>query len=415
MNKITTIAKREFFNRLRSPSYVLTTLFAPIIFVVPLIALMIWQGQQVPRNEVLIVDPAGLFAEERDEFSHGGLLFTITEGPLAEAREELPSSESLLGILHAPSRQLSDLEYIVHDRPTPAEQYAGVLSYLRGFGHRAQLAGAPAPPEVQPTVTILNPRDGGIKLAAASIAYVLGLVLYLMMIIYTNSLMKGVIEEKQNRIVEVVNMIVKPRQLMFGKIYGIGLAGFLQLVLIVAFSTGLFFAVRALAVSYLGVELATGAEGGDTISFGTIVRNYRLLPMTKILVAVPLFFIAGFLMNGALTAAIAATTNDDGDNSLSFLSNVTNILAIYIAMIAVMMPDSALAQVAMYIPFLAPVVTPALIPFDVPWYQIVISLAIVCASFLGIASLAGRVYRISMLTYGQRIGLPQVIAMLRNR
>ena len=416
MKKIYTIARREFGNRARSVSYLVTTLLAPVVFVIPIVAMMFWQATQVTRDLIVIVDEAGVFAEERDEFAYGGLTLRIIDGPLAEVEEQLWEEKALLGILRSSSPDIQQLEYFARHYPTPDAEYTELISYLNEFRLRSasiasvQLA---ADNRVIPAVTILEPEQRGLHLVAMSMAYILGLVLYLMFVIYTNSLLKGVVEEKQNRIVEVVNMVVKPSQLMYGKIFGIGLAGFLQLIVIIALSAGLFRIINSLAVAVFGASL--GQPDGDNLySLATLIENYHLLPLTKILVVVPAFFIMGFLMNGAITAAIGATTNDDGDNSLSFLGNMLNIFAIYFAMIAISMPDSLFAKLCMYVPVLAPIVTPSLVPFDLPWHQILLSLGVLIVAFLGVATLAGKVYQASMLTYGKKMTIADIIQIIRN-
>src|SRR5690606_13180303 len=154
--------------------------------------------------------------------------------------------------------------------------------------------------------------DSNVKQAGRTLAYIFGLLMYLMLLIYTNSLLRGVLEEKSSRIVEVMSMVVKPFYLMLGKIIGIALLGLLQLLMWIVVSF-LFFKLAVLfGEHYLGLQLSNPSQNEFDL-----FANYDSLPLGKILIFTPLFFILGFLFNGSITAAIAATHGEKGDSSLS--------------------------------------------------------------------------------------------------
>ncbi|MEL6867944.1 MAG: ABC transporter permease [Bacteroidota bacterium] len=430
MKQILNIIRREFVTRVRSGSFIVFTLLAPIIFILPFVFLMIWQAVSSPPTTVAVVDDYGLFEDKRDKFLAGGMPFVKMKAPLDSVKNKITEeTDTYIGLLYVPENLVlegkdgQNIQYIVKDRPSDPKKYAAIEQYVNEKLLKAKLLSVSST-EVNVDAlsqsyhledVTLNPKNFGLIRIATTMAYIMGMVMYLMLIVYTNSLVKGVMEEKQNRIVEVISMVVKPFHLMLGKIIGIGLVGLVQLI--IGFGLASLFIKLVKWISTLAFDISFDQQVEDNGSFfdlQSLLSNYTMLPLTKIMIFVPIFFICGFLLNGAISAAIGSTTNEEGDASLAFLGNFMNIIAIYVAMLAVGFPESTFAEVSLYIPFLSPIVLPAMLPYDLPLWKILLSLSILIGTFFLMTYYAAKIYRLSILTYGNKIRVKDIVQMIRT-
>lgn len=265
-----------------------------------------------------------------------------------------------------------------------------------------------------------NPKAGGVadtimengplpdkeKIGIAYLTgYISSFLIYIIILIYGTMVMRGVSEEKTNRIAEIIISSVKPFQLMMGKIIGIGAVGLTQfilwMVLIVVFS--------ATAFLFISPETVTGgnaASKADTIDFLAALQQVNL-PL--ILVCFVYYFIFGYLFYASLFAAIGSAVNEDSQDTQSLMLPVTMpiVLAIVIMMQAITQPDGSLARWSSMIPFFSPVVMMARIPFGVgsvvPVWELVLSMLILLGGFLFTTWLSAKIYRTGILLYGKKI------------
>ncbi|MBL7699356.1 MAG: ABC transporter permease [Chitinophagaceae bacterium] len=240
---------------------------------------------------------------------------------------------------------------------------------------------------------------------AYGVGYASSFLIYISILIYGTMVMRGVSEEKTNRIAEIIISSVKPFQLMMGKIIGIGAVGLTQfimwLVLVVVFVLVLFTVLPPDALGEAGKQ----SSAPDTAALQASLMTINL-PL--ILFCFLFYFIFGYLFYASLFAAVGSAVSEDAQDTQSLLLPVTMpvILAIAIMVQVIMKPVSSLATWSSMVPFFSPVVMMARIPFGVPgtvpWWELIASMLLLVAGFLFITWLSAKIYRTGILLYGKK-------------
>jgi ABC-2 type transport system permease protein len=237
-----------------------------------------------------------------------------------------------------------------------------------------------------------------------------GYLIMMFIIIYGNMVMRSVIEEKTNRIVEIIISSVKPFQLMMGKIIGTSLAGLLQFLIWSILGLGLMFVASAL----LGVDATPATKIPPSVikeahqEFGGIAQMYIQelwgLPIVTILISFVIYFIGGFFLYSSFYASIGAAVDSETDTQQFLLPIIMPlVLAVYIGFFTVINdPHGTIATVFSMIPLTSPIVMLMRIPFGVPWWQIALSITILFSTFFFVVWFASKIYRIGILMYGKK-------------
>ena len=213
--------------------------------------------------------------------------------------------------------------------------------------------------------------------------------------------MQGVMEEKTNRIVEIMVSSVKPFDLMMGKLIGIGLVGITQFGL-----WGLLIAGVAL---FGGTWLA--AVGGSTGVIFTLLASSNLLVLCLYFI---LFFIGGYLIYASLFAAIGAMVNSQEDTQQYMMPiTILVLFAFYAGFYSAQNPDGPLAFWTSLIPFTSPIVMMTRLPYDVPWWQLILSIALLALTVVLIIMLVAKIYRVGILMYGKKPTYKEIVKWLR--
>ena len=262
--------------------------------------------------------------------------------------------------------------------------------------------------------------DGVIKLRFGMF---LGMLLYIFIFAYGSMIMMSVIEEKTNRIVEIVISSVKPFQLMTGKIIGTSLAGLTQFIvwgfLFFVFSTIIssMFGITSMPSTASDAQVMLSASEGSGISSGSLemISAFVNLPLTNILIAFVLYFLGGYLLYASIFAAIGAAVDNQTD-AQQFLMPITIVLivALYIGILTVPEdPNGIVAQIFSFIPLTSPIVMMMRIPHGVPIFEQIISILILFFSVILIIWIAAKIYRIGILMYGKKPSYKELIKWLK--
>jgi ABC-2 type transport system permease protein len=243
--------------------------------------------------------------------------------------------------------------------------------------------------------------------------YVIGMAIYILLLIYGTMIMRGVMEEKSNRIMEVLVSSVKPVQLMLGKIIGIGAVGITQFLLwILLMGTGLFILpFIGLTPAHVQAMPRGNIQGGDLDpdkiqQYMASLQDFHFGPLIIIFV---LFFLGGFLLYGSLFAAVGAAGGDETDSqSLTFPVMLPIIISFVLLMNVLGQPEGHLALWASLIPFSSPIIMPALMPFNPPVWQILLSMVLLYGGFALCAMLAAKIYRTGILMYGKKTTFKEI-------
>ena len=244
--------------------------------------------------------------------------------------------------------------------------------------------------------------DGIFKMA---FGFFLGMLLYGFVFIYGSMILRSVLEEKTSRIVEIIISSVKPTQLMMGKIIGTSLVAFTQIFIWIALS----LVISTLVSSIFGVSTSdfnsldvsdAQVNSGIQIFFSALFN----LPLLNILIAFVFFFISGLFLYGSLFAAIGAAVDSETDaNQFMFPLSMPLIIGLYVGIFTVAEdPSGTIPTIFSHIPFTSPIVMMMRIPYGVPIYEQIISLAILIATFFGTVWFAAKIYRVGILMYGQK-------------
>ncbi len=270
---------------------------------------------------------------------------------------------------------------------------------------------------------------------AMGIAYISGLMIYMLTFIFGAQVMRGVIEEKTSRIVEILISSVKPFQLMMGKILGIALVGLTQFVLWVV----LTLAIVGIAQATLLPDMKAGSPQNqmvESIMSGVnesaseqvqavqpqlnelqdLLQSIKSMNWPLIIGSFIVYFLGGYLLYASLFAAVGSAVDNETDTQ-QFMMPITIplLLGLFVSMSAFQNPDSSIVYWCSFIPFTSPMVMMARIPFGVPGWELVLSMIILLLSFLGTAWLAAKIYRTGILMYGKKPTYKEMFKWLRYK
>ena len=366
------------------------------------------------QRHIEVLDESGYFQEVFDKDQSLSVGYH-KEGNL-EKLKETSRMDNSYGLLYI-DKAASQFQFFSEDTPsfTFIENLQGKLEKGLFFHNLEKASIAPSQiDEAQQKVSIAltnfsgdqsSQAVGWLKLIFGGTA---GYLLMMFIVVYGNMVMRSVIEEKVNRIVEVIVSSVRPSILLLGKIIGTSLVGLTQFVIWVVIAGFLF--------SFLSSPMATEvAPTSDPHFLTNIITEINSLPLAKLLISFFLFFIGGYLTYSAFYATIGAAVDSETDTQ-QFLFPVLLplILAIYIGFFTVIEdPHGVVSVIFSYIPLTSPVVMLMRIPFGVSWGEIILSLALLYGFFFLAIWVSARIYRIGILSYGKKPSYKELIKWLR--
>ena len=434
MKHLGLIITREYLNKIRNKSFVVMTFLSPLLmaFLISAVAYLSDVNNDAIRD-IKVLDHSGWFVEQFD--NRDQLHFEILpEMNLAQAKTLAQTTQSY-GLLYIPKvdsiRDLGDqIKFYSQDTPSLGVT-VGIERMLQRHANALALEengmDASAIQSLYFNVsTQLETFQGqetsklgsGLKLVFGGAA---GYLLFMFIIIYGNMIMRSVIEEKTSRIIEVIISSVKPRALMLGKIFGTTLAGLTQFGIWVIL-LGVF---SVLASGFLGVEIGSGlsvAEGAAQLGDNDaqemavmVMREIWQLPLTNLVVMFFLYFIGGYLLYASLYAAIGAAVDSETDTQQFLLPILMPlIIAVYVGVFTVIEdPHGTVSQVFSFIPLTSPVVMLMRIPFGVPLWQQIVSVALLFTTFMGTVWFAAKIYRVGILMYGKKPSYKELMKWLK--
>lgn len=436
MGKIWIIVQREYISRVKRKSFLITTLLAPLGFLLLISSSILISTYSEGKMNVAIVDETGLFTDMPADGQD--VHFFKVNGEYDVLANELsgkaqPKYEAIIHVpkdfdIRRPNRTAIACRYV--KRPGMMKQQfinqsvndAYHTTHMRMLNiNEEQRADIQQKVELNFESLDNANENQSYTATAGGVGMIMGFAIYISIFFYGTMIMKGVMEEKTNRIVEVLTSSVKPFQLLMGKIIGVGAVGLTQFMLWGA----IMFLLYTLVVPWLYLSLGNGAPPPATDMQGAEVdmdmialvrHNISQLPLMQIMVLFPFYFLGGFLLYGSLFAAIGAAMGEDGDQqSLMIPVTVPIIISIIIAINVINNPDSSLGMWGSLIPFTSPVVMSALLPFSPPWWQIALSMLLLAGGFVLTTFIAARIYRTGILMYGKKIKMKEIARWIFSR
>ena len=424
MNKIKLIIWREFITRVRKPSFLIMTILAPVLIAAG-VTVMVYLGlQESDDHRVLVVDEAQIIGgrlRDSDKVSYfvdnkawsdsafKASPYTI----MVEVNEDILNTNTVL-FFYKELPSVTVQKVISNELEKTIE-----LAKLKDEQIDPEAYGRVRKPLVMKLFDIAKLGEESLEQERAGIGFFFGYFMFIFIFMYGVQVMRGVMEEKQNRIVEVLISSVKPFQLMMGKIVGIALVGFIQFVLWIAITTTLVTAGSALLLKdrfdpevIASTPMTTEVQGQLAEQAGMpdmedikFLQALKKIDWPLTLGMFLFYFIGGYLLYSSLLAAIGSAVDSETDTQ-QFMFPVTlpMIFAIFTAQAAVYNPGSAMVLWCSLIPFTSPIVMMVRVAMgNAPVWQLALSMLLLVGTFVATTWLAGRIYRTGILMYGKKV------------
>jgi len=421
--------------RVRKKSFIVMTLLGPILMggVIAAITFMAMQGGDTVSVIKVIDETEGqIFAGKMK--SSKTIIYTTENASLDSARAHFDSDQTY-GILYIPKTVFTapNSFAIFTEKKANLSVVSSIEKDIQALFEDYKMRGA----GIDPVVLAATKVDVNIKQksisgnqesnagASAAIGFGAGLLIYMFTFIYGAQVMRGVMEEKSSRIVEVIMSSVKPFQLMMGKILGIAMVALTQLAMWIILTVIVTYSITYI-VAMVSPEASTKMEQiqsnrmmmdekakaemenfeNDNLDVSAMFANYNI---PKMLFMFLFYFIGGYLLYSALFAAVGAAVDSETDVQQFMLPITIPLIFAYIASTVVMQnPDSPIGFWFSIIPFTSPIVMMVRMPFDPPMFDIVLSMLMLIAGFIGTTWLAGKIYRIGILMYGKKVSYKEL-------
>ena len=421
MSILSIIIKREFIAKVRNKSFIVMTFLSPLLFVGIGAFVVYLSSLKAEVKQIAIHDESNLLVHEfksDDQYHYVNLskidMKILRDSVTSQFYEGLlfiPNStdpkvlENQIKYISDDSPSLSfigNLEDIIAEKLTKTNLEMAKLDTVAFQKAKAEVSISLSKSSGEQAVKGFNELKIGIGCA-------FGYLIMMFIIIYGNMVMRSVIEEKTNRIIEIIISSVKPFQLMMGKIIGTSLAGILQFLIwaiigiTIMFIGSTFFGVSPGPTGGMSPEMMHEAQSkmGDLSILFSQLKDlpYILLPISFII-----YFVGGYFLYSSFYAAIGAAVDNETDSQQFLLPIIMPlILAVYIGIFTVINdPHGTIATVFSMIPLTSPIVMLMRIPFGVPIWQLLLSIAILFATFFFVVWFAAKIYRVGILMYGKK-------------
>jgi ABC-2 type transport system permease protein len=409
MNKILLIIQREYITRVRKKSFIIMIFVIPLfIFVMGAVVTLIavHSDELSAQQTVKVIDQSGQFAGQFKDQKN--LKFETTKLSVDQLKPGL-EKDGDMSALQIPVDFTKAGEVKIYSKKKPGitltekiESQMNAIAINNGMIknhidtallHSIQSNISLNPMEI--TSVGASKTDLG---ADIGVGIACAILIYLSLFIYGAQVMRGVIEEKTSRIIEVIISSVKPFQLMLGKIIGVGMVGLTQFAAWIVLSIiATKIAGQAFASPQGGIMAALSAL--QTIHFGYLLFCFLF------------YFITGYLLYSALFAAVGSAVDSETETQQFMLPVTMPLLFTYILSVSILFraPDSPLAVWLSIIPFTAPVAMMVRLPFGVPGWQLAISMSLMIISFLFTTYVAARIYRVGVLMYGKKASYKELV------
>ncbi|MET1054640.1 MAG: ABC transporter permease [Pedobacter sp.] len=436
MNKILLIIQREYLSRVKKKSFIVMTLLTPVIFA-GFYGIMIYfsiQGIKGTTNKIAVVNTNKTLTEKL--VSSKNATYTYVNKPLAAMKADLakdgydyvlylpefsldaPAGIQLLGTkqagLNLNNKVSDDVENAIRNQKLKQSGLA-----------QQDLDNLKSSVDIDmKKIGETGKEEDSSAGASTIIAYVGGILMFMFILLYGIQVMRGVIEEKTNRIIEVMISSVKPFQLMMGKIIGIAMVGLTQFILWIVLTGIISTAVVKIYADKTNITQSSVSaalkkqnenkilkEATEKSPIGNIQKSLANLNLTKIITLFLFFFLGGYLFYSALYAAIGSAVDSETETQQFMFPVMLPLLLGYSLSLSVVTNDpyGNMAFWLSMIPFTSPIAMMVRLPYGVPDWQLALSMALLILGFIGTVWVASRIYRVGILMYGKKTSMKEMI------
>jgi ABC-2 type transport system permease protein len=437
MEKILLIIQREYLTRVRKKSFIVMTILGPVLMAAFVILPVYLAENSTSLEKVAVLDETGWFYQKFHDQEN--VQFYYVDKDVEQAKAEALAKGDMLLYIPLPRLNLPENAELFSIKQPGLFVRNYIKTVMKQVVEDKKLLAKGIDPNMLKSVkahinlvTIKVSEEGAEKQSNTDVemglAIFSGILIYMFVFMYGAQVMRGVMEEKQNRIVEVIISSVKPFQLMMGKIIGVGLVGLTQfllwivltLALVGVFQSGIFSGEAANSMKALTEQtVASGqagalAENASGAAMAQISGMLSTIDFKVMVLSFIFYFLGGYLLYSSLFAAVGGAIDNDTD-AQQFMLPISIPLIFSVAMTSVIanQPDGALAFWMSMIPLTSPVIMMMRIPFGVPYWQMGLSAGLLLLTFVFTTFLAGKIYRIGILIYGKKVGYSDLWKWLR--
>ncbi len=447
------VISREYMTRVRKKSFLITTFLGPILFAaLTVIPSLIMFFAEDKGKQIAVVDESGIVMPMlrsddaytfKDYSGHQpdslkANLDALGADVLMVVSPVIDSTRTVNVTTYSKKALSVDMKSAIESQVDDAVEDYRISLY--NIGDLRQIM---EDVKADVSVTTYTIDDSGeAKLDSAEVKMIvsmlLGMIIYMFIAMFSGMVMSSVIEEKSSRVVEVLVSSVKATELLFGKIIGVAAVALTQFLLWIVLTGVIVSAVggivgfdsimggqqqmtamgvdsSAMEAAGMSVDPSAMAAGLDTQD-NSVLSALRELNYTEILLSFVIFFVLGYLLYASLFAAIGSSVENEADSSqLQIPVTIPLLLGFFIALYAFKSPDSPLAFWGSIIPFTSPIVMLARIPFGVPLWELLLSIALLLLTFLGCAWISAKIYKIGILTFGKKSTFKDLWKWLRMK
>ena len=436
MSKIGLIISREYRNRVVKKSFLWMTFLTPVLMAA-LIVVPIWLASIKDDEErvVAVVDQTGLYVELFDGLECEDCVFEVVdEAPELRFDTSIFPEESEYMAFVIIDDDLSvgaNAVTIYSQKQFPSSVRRFIESALENYVEEQKLASYNIPKlkemiddaRVDVRAKTYKLSDEGVTSSDSDIASIVGILatvlIYMCIVVSGSQVMNSVVHEKVNRIVEVMVCSVRPWELMWGKIIAVGLTCLTQMVLWAV----LTMMIVGVAMGVMGIDMS-GLQGSPAAGMAVEMQGVSALgELFEVLWSIDwgfvavmflVYFVGGYLLYSSMFAAIGASVDNESDTS-QFMTPITLVVlfALYAGMYSAENPDGPLAFWCSMIPFTSPIVMMVRVPFDVPVWQLGLSLGLLALTIVGTIWLSAKIYRVGILMYGKKPTVKEIIKWIK--
>ena len=433
MSKISIIIQREYTTRVMKKSFIVMTFLTPILFV-GMFLLVFWLPTLSDNSSkhIVVIDRTGLYHEALE--NNDIYTFEFVDKPIDEVRNNSERTTDFTALLMITDNLATNPKAatLYYEKQVGMELTSYIAGLLNKYTEEQKLAAYNIPnlkemvKESESRIEMASIKwsaDGEEKAASAEFALAIGMVaammIYLFILLYGTQVMNGVMQEKTNRIVEVIVSSVRPFDLMMGKIIGVALVGLTQFMIwMVLTGIGVVAIQGSMGTeSMANIDQLSAMQGMGEIDQSQISSMLSMLMSfnwVQIISLFVVFFLGGYLLYASLFAAIGSAVDNETDaNQFTMPITLPIILAIFAAIYAVRNPEASASFWFSIIPFTSPVVMMVRLPFDVAAWEIALSVTVLVLSFIGTTWIAGKIYRTGILMYGKKISWAELWKWLK--
>jgi ABC-2 type transport system permease protein len=450
MNKISIIIKREYLTRVRKKSFIIMTILAPVLMAALMVVptLLMLNGDKDFKKIAVIEDGSDLFKNVIPDTKDADYIYlenTSVEDLKTTFEEagyygilwispEIINTPNAIQFFSKKQPAMSLLDHISNSLEKEIERQKLIAYNIKDLDNILK--------DVKTSVSIQTKRidESGKEKStstgiAMALAYISGFLMYMLVFMFGSMVMRGVIEEKTSRVIEVIVSSVKPVQLMMGKIIGVALVGLTQFLIWIFLTVAMVAVVKTTIMKDKGVteitqnipqDIMTGDQqevaatktemSEGTAEFSKLFDNAMNQDWLLIIFSFIFYFITGYLLYASVFAAIGSAVDNETETQQFMLPvTIPIIFALMVAMGTMQNPESSIAFWFSIIPFTSPIVMMARIPFGVPYWQIIISMVLMLITFMGFVWMAAKVYRTGILMYGKKSSWKEIWKWLKYK